>query len=143
MSENNETFLHRWFEEVWNKRCEEAIDEMLADDVIGHGLTDADGSTVRGRDSFKNLHRAFLAAYPDFNITVEDVITEGDKMAARCRVSGTHTGDGIGIAPTDQPVEFTGMIMVRVKDDKMVEAWNEFNFMEMYSQIGALTLNRQ
>lgn len=139
----NETFLHRWFEEVWNKRSEEAIDQMLAEDVVGHGLIDAEGNTVRGKDSFKNLHRAFLAAYSDFNITVEDVVTEGDKMAARCRVSATHTGDGLGVAPTNQPIEFTGMIIVRVKDNQIVEAWNEFNFMEMYSQLGALTLNLQ
>lgn len=136
-----ETFLHRWFEEVWNNRREDAIDEMLAEDVVGHGLNDAEGRTVSGKDSFKNLHRAFLVAYPDFKITVEDVITEGDKMAARCRVSGTHAGDGLGVAPTDQRVEFSGMIMVRVKDDQIVEAWNEFDFMKMYSQVGALTLN--
>ena len=138
-----ETFMHRWFEEVWNKQSETAIDEMCAEDVIAYGLTDAEGNPIRGREGFKELHRAFVSAYPNIKITVEDTVAEGDKIAARCRVSATHTGEGLGVAPTDQPVEFTGMIIVRVKDDKIVEAWNEFDFMKMYSQVGALTLNLQ
>lgn len=136
-----ETFMHRWFDEVWNNKSEKAIDEMCAENVIANGLTDAEGNTVRGIDSYKNLFRAFISAYPDIKISVEDVIGEGDKIVARCRVSATHTGDGLGIAPTDQSVEFTGMTIVRIEDGKIAEAWNEFDFMKMYSQIGALTMN--
>ncbi len=143
MPEEYETFLHRWFEEVWNNQSEDAIDEMCAEDVVANGLTDAEGNTVRGIEAYKNLFRAFISAYPNIKITVEDTISEGDKIAARCRVSATHAGEGIGVAPTNQPVEFTGMTIVRVKDGKIVEAWNEFDFMKMYSQVGALTLNLQ
>ena len=89
------------------------------------------------------MHRAFLSAYPDLKIEVVDTVVEGDKIAARCRVTGSHAGDGIGVLPTNQPVEFTGMTIVQVQDGKIVEAWNEFNFMEMYKQVGALTLNLQ
>jgi predicted ester cyclase len=141
MADNYESFLHRWFEEVWNNRREDAIDEMLDDDVVGHGLTNAEGDTIRGKEDFKNLHRTFLSTYPDLKITVEDIVTEGDKMAGRCRVSATHAGEGLGLAPTNQPVEFTGMIIVRVNDGKIVEAWNEFDFMKMFTQIGALKFN--
>ena len=143
MAEEYATFLHRWFEEVWNNRREDAIDEMLVEEVIAHGLTDAEGNTIRGREGFKTLHRAFLSAYSDMKITVEDTVTEGDKIAARCTVRATHTGEGIGVLPTNQPVEFTTMTMVRIKDGKIVEAWNEVDFMKMYSQVGALTLNLQ
>ena len=139
----DETFLHRWFEEVWNKRREDAIDEMADENVVAHGLNDEKGETVSGRESFKNLHRAFLSAYPDLKITVEDAITEGDKVAARCTIRATHAGEGLGVAPTNQPIEFTGLVFVKIKDGKIVEAWNEFDFMKMYSQIGALTLNLQ
>ena len=72
-----------------------------------------------------------------------DTVVEGDRIAARCRVTGKHDGEGIGLAPTNQPVEFTGMVIVRVKNGKIVEAWNEFNFMEMYKQVGALRLDLQ
>jgi predicted ester cyclase len=134
-------FIHRWFEEVWNKKREDAVDEMLAEDGVGHGLTEPDGSEIRGPESFKRLQRSFLSAYPDLRVEVEDTVVEGDKIAARCRVTGAHQGHGIGVAPTNNPVEFTGMLIVRVKDGKIVEAWNQFDFMKMYEQVGALTLN--
>ncbi len=141
MADNDETFLHRWFEEVWNKGREEAIDEMFAADGIANGLNDADGNPVRGIENFKVLHRNFRSAFPNMEIIVEDTITEGDKIAARCTVRAKHEGEGIGISPTNQPIEFTGLTIVKIKDGKIVEAWNEFDFMKMYSQVGALTLN--
>jgi len=137
------SLIHRWFEEVWNNKREDAVDEMLADDGIAHGLVDADGNEIRGPENFKKLHRQFVETFPDMRIEVEDTVVEDDKIAARCRVTGSHLGRGIGVAPTNGPVEFTGMTIVRVKDGKIVEAWNEFNFMEMYRQVGALSLNLQ
>ena len=100
-------------------------------------------SALRGPAGFKTLHRAFLAAYPDLKIEVEDTVSEGDKIAARCKVTATHLGDGLGVSPTNQPVEFTGLTIIKLKDGKIIEAWNEFDFMKMYGQLGALTLNLQ
>jgi len=133
-------FIHRWFDEVWNNKNEDAIDEMLAADGVGYGLG---AENIVGPENFKMFQRAFVSAYPDLKVTVEDTVVEGDKIAARCRVTGSHEGEGIGLLPTNQPVDFTGMVIVRVRDGKIVEAWNEFNFMEMYKQVGALTLNLQ
>jgi steroid delta-isomerase-like uncharacterized protein len=138
MSDNS--FLHRWFEEVWNNKSEEAVDELLAEDGVGYGLP---GGEIRGPAAFKEYQRSLLSAYPDLRVHVEDAISEGDQIAARCRVTGVHQGDGLGLSATNKPVEFTGLCMVRVKDGKIVEAWNEFNFMDMYQQLGALTLNLQ
>jgi steroid delta-isomerase-like uncharacterized protein len=134
------SFLHRWFEEVWNKKSAAAVDEMLAEDGVGYGLP---GGEIRGPAAFKEYQRALLTAYPDLRVEVEDAITQDDKIAARCRVTGVHQGEGLGLAATNKPVEFTGVCFVRVKDGKIVEAWNEFNFMDMYQQLGALTLNLQ
>lgn len=133
-------FMHRWFEEIWNNQNESAIDDMFAADGVGHGLGT---EPIVGPENFKTFHRAFVSAYPDLKVHVEDTVVEGDKIATRCRVTGSHRGDGIGVAPTDRPVDFTGMVIVRVKDGKIVEAWNEFDFMKMYTQVGALTLDLQ
>jgi predicted ester cyclase len=137
------SFIHRWFDEVWNAQRESAVDEMFAADGVAHGLTDDEGNEVRGPEAFKALHRAFVSAYPDLKIIVEDTVVEGDKIAARCRVTGSHQGHGLGVAPTNAPIEFTGITIVRVQDGKITEAWNEFNFMEMYRQLGALKLDLQ
>ena len=137
-------FVNRWFQEVWNDKSEAAIDDMLAVDAIGYGLSDpAGGDKIVGLEAFKRLHRAFVSAYPDIKVTVEDTVVEGDRVAARCTVTGTHAGDGIGVTPTNSAVEFSGMVIARVKNGKIVESWNEFNFMQMYSQLGVLSLNLQ
>jgi predicted ester cyclase len=133
-------FMQHWFEEVWNNQNEAAIEEMFAADGVGHGLGP---EPIVGPENFKVFHRAFVSAYPDLKVHVEDTVVEGEKIAVRCRVTGSHNGEGIGLTPTNQPVDFTGMVIVRVQDGKIVEAWNEFNFMEMYKQVGALTLNLQ
>ena len=140
METDGAAFVRRWFEEVWNKKRPEAVDEMLAEDGVGYGLP---GGEIRGPAAFKEYQKALVSAYPDLRVTVEDTIVEGDRVAARCRVTGVHQGEGLGIAATNQPVDFTGMLMLTVKDGKIVEAWNEFNFMDMYQQVGALTLNLQ
>lgn len=138
MSEENKQLIRRWFEEVWNKGRAEAIDEMIADDCVVQGLADAAGNPVRGPDEYRAFYAQFRQAFPDIIVTVEDTIAEGDLVAARCSVRGKHGGDGLGIAATQSPVEFTGITIVRWKNGKIVEAWNNFDFMTMYRQVGAL-----
>ncbi len=65
------------------------------------------------------------------------MIAEGDKVAARCSVRDKHTGDHLGVAASNAPVEFTGITIARIKDGKIVEAWNNFDFMKMFQQIDA------
>ena len=137
-SPDKETFVHRWFEEVWNKGRIEAIDELLAEGAVIHGLKGAMGEEVRGPEGFRPFFQAFHSAFPDIRITVETTVSEGNKIAAWCVVRGTHTEDGIGIAPTQKPIEFTGMCMVVVENGKMVEVWNSFDFLSFYQQLGVL-----
>lgn len=138
MSESNRALIHRWFEEVWNKGRSDAVDEMLASDGIAHGLSDDSGQPLRGPEGFKGFHAKFRGAFPDIAVTVEDTICEGDKVVARCSVRGRHSGDSLGFAATQSPVEFTGIAIVRVKDGQIVEAWNNFDFMALYKQLGAI-----
>jgi steroid delta-isomerase-like uncharacterized protein len=136
MAETYDTLAHRWFEEVWNQGRESAIDELLAEDAVAHGLSDQAGDEIRGPAAFKPFVRKFRTAFPDIRIKVEDVIVEGDKIAARCFVTGTHTGPGIMSAPTGRSTQFTGICIVRVKDGKICEAWNNFDFLMLYQQLG-------
>jgi predicted ester cyclase len=66
------------------------------------------------------------------------MIAEGDLVASRCSVRGKHLGHSLGFAATNAPVEFTGMAITRIRDGKIVEAWNNFDFMKMYKQLGAI-----
>src|SRR5919205_947248 len=133
--------MRRWFEEVWNKGREEAIDEMFAEDGVANGLVDESGQALRGPVGFKPFFRRFREAFPEIEVTVEDTVSEGDRVAARCTVRGAHRGDSLGLAATNRPVEFTGICIVRVEDGKIAEAWNNFDFMSMFQQLGALRMD--
>ncbi|MEP6635522.1 MAG: ester cyclase [Acidobacteriota bacterium] len=140
MSDENKALLRRWFEEVWNKGREGAIDEMFAVDGIAHGLADEGGQPLKGAAGFKPFFRKFRSAFPDIEVIVEDVISEGDKVAARCTVRGKHQSDTLGFAATQRPMEISGIAMTRIRDGRIVEAWNNFDFMSMFQQLGAISM---
>ena len=139
MSEENKALVRRWFEEVWNRGREDAIDEMFDVEGIARGLA-GEGGELRGAEGYKPFFRQFRDAFPDIEVVVEDMVAEGDKVAARCSVRASHQSDTLGFAATQQPVAFEGIALVRIRDAKIVEAWNHFDFMGMYRQLGALRL---
>ena len=138
MSEENKQLVRRWFEEVWNKGSVDAIDEMFAEDGIAHGLSDDPSNPIKGPTGFKPFHTVFREAFPNMMITVEDTIAEDDKVAARCSVRARHEGEFMGRAATQAPVDFTGITIVRIYNGKIVEAWNNFDFMILHKQVGLL-----
>ena len=138
MSEENKQLVRRWFEEVWNKGRADAIDEMFDENGIAHGLSDDPGSPIKGPSNFIPFHTLFREAFPNMIIVVEDLVAEGDKVAARCSVRGKHEAEFLGRAATQTPVDFTGITIVRIERGKIVEAWNNFDFMALHKQVGLL-----
>jgi steroid delta-isomerase-like uncharacterized protein len=138
MSEKNKELVYRWFEEVWNQGKREVIDELMAKDGVVHGLADADGNPISGTDGFHCFHDQFRGAFPDIVVNVEDVCAEGDKVVARCSVRATHTGESLGFAATNAPIEIEGVAIVRIENGKIAEAWNHFDFLAMNRQLGVL-----
>lgn len=138
MSEENKQLLRRWFEEVWNKGRADAIEEMFDEYGIAHGLSDDPSNPIRGPRDFRPFHTLFREAFPNMEIVVEDLIAEGDKAVARCSVRAKHEGDFLGRAGSQSPVEFTGIAIVRIENGKIVEAWNNFDFMTLHKQVGLL-----
>jgi steroid delta-isomerase-like uncharacterized protein len=135
MADPRVTLIHEWFEQVWNQGDANAIDRLMADDAVIHGLRDASGNELQGKEGFRPFFQKFRAAFPDLHVEVEDAIVEGEKIACRCLVRGTHRGDSLGFAATLRPVEFTGMCCIRVRDGQIVEGWNNFDFATMSTQL--------
>ena len=133
MNTTPDQLIREWFECLWNQGQEETIERLAAPDVVVHGLAP---SAIRGAAALKPLYRLFRAALPDIHISVDRTVTEGDMVAAHCRVTGTHIGEGLGVAPTGRHVEFWGMAMGRVRGGQLVEGWNCFDFLSLYEQIG-------
>ncbi|MEI6950520.1 ester cyclase [Paraflavisolibacter sp. H34] len=122
------TCSFKWFEEVWNKGRREAIDELLASDILIHGLG-ANGAPLQGSDHFKQYYDALQQQFQDIHFTVEDVISQDDMESARCTATATHKENG-------RQVRFCGLSLVRIQNGKFVEAWNYFDFLSMYRQLG-------
>ena len=136
--EENKALMRRWFKEVWNQGRAEAISELFAEDGVAHGLSDDVNAPLKGPGGFLPFHSQFREAFPDIEVGVEDQIAEGDRVVTRCSVRGKHAGDSLGFAATQSPVDFTGVTITRIKDGKIIEAWNNFDFMKMYKQLGAI-----
>lgn len=146
------TLLHRWFDQVWNRQNTQAIREMLTEDTVHHGLTGPGGPPVRGYDEFEAFHKAFTAAFPDIRIDIDEVVTDGDRIAARYTATATQKGpmpDMAGAAlhggppsmmgPTGKKTVFQGGGICRVNGDKFVEVWNQVDFLKLHYDLSPET----
>ncbi len=140
MSDENKEIMRRWFREVWNEGRIETIDELYAEDCIAHGLNDTEGNPFRGPEGFKTFFKTFHGAFPDIKIEIEEIIAEGDQVMGRCRVRGTHTGDTLGFPATSLPIDVGGITFSRMKDGKIVEGWNYYDFVGLYQQLRAINI---
>lgn len=138
VAEANKALIRRWFEEVWNQGRPEAVREMMSEDCVNHGLSEDVNQPLLGATGFLPFHTQFREAFPNIEVVVEDALAEGDKVAARCSVRGKHVGDSLGFKATDRTTDFDGIVIARVKDGMFVESWNNFDFMRMYKQLGAI-----
>jgi steroid delta-isomerase-like uncharacterized protein len=128
MSQDNIAIARRWFEEVWNQRRAETIDELLAEDSVCH----ADDGPIRGPQEFRDRqHVPFLGAFPDVRVAVEGVLAHGDQVVVRWVATGTHGGHGLGLAPTNRPITLRGMTWLRIRDGKLMEGWQHSNIPEV------------
>jgi len=123
----------RWFDEVWNRRDESAIDRMMHPQAIVHGLGAA---PITGPDQFKPFYRVFQRSFGEMQIDVVHTVVQGEMCAVHCRVRARHLGPDLGGPPTGSPVDFSGITMLRARDGLIVEGWNCFDFLTMYQQIG-------
>ena len=130
MSIANRELVHRWFEEVWNKQSEDAIDQMFAPGGKAYGFPEAN-SILIGPDKFKESHRFLIGAFPDIHVTLQETICENDRVAVTWVARMTHLGDTLGFAPTFQKVSLDGCSVLLVRDGQIHEGKN-------YMEMGAL-----
>jgi len=137
MAAERAAFVTTWFDEIWNKGRLDAIDELLAEDGIVHGLGEA-GGEVSGPAAFRPFVERLRGAFPDIEVKVEQVVDDGDLIAARWVATMTHTGDNLGMPASGKRVTVTGMSMTRLRDGKLVEGWNNWDMLSLMQQVDAI-----
>jgi steroid delta-isomerase-like uncharacterized protein len=133
VSEENKAIFRRYVEEVGNEGNLDLVDEIFSD-YVSH---QPDGSVLeRGPEDVKQFMGEFRSAFPDFHTTIEDQIAEGDRVATRWTMRGTHEGEFRGISPTGKQIAVTGIGIFRFSDGKVVESWDNFDQLGMMQQLG-------
>ncbi len=122
----------RFTEEVWRGQLD-ALDALLDGEFTDH---DPQPEQRPGPEGYKQMATDFFRAFPDLRASNQDVIAEGDKLVVRWNAEATHTGELMGIAPTGKQVRLRGIEILRIRDDRIVERWGEFDAMGMMEQLG-------
>lgn len=135
MSEENKALARRVVEEVWNRGNVAVVDETFAHDYTEHNPRP--GQDV-GIDGYKGGVVMMRSAFPDLHLDVQDVIAEGDRVAIRYTLQGSHEGDLMGLPPSGNRVSSDGMVFARVQGGKIVERWGVQDMLTMLQQIGAV-----
>jgi steroid delta-isomerase-like uncharacterized protein len=112
------------------------VDEFFATDYIYHGPF---GVEARGLEGFKQFAVEFIKAFPDFHMTIEDMIAEGDKVSIRITCRCTHKGKFWDIAPTGKEVTFAAVLIIQWVDGKEVEAWDIWDTASFLQQLGIIS----
>jgi len=134
--EENKKIVHR-YQEIYNRNDLDALSEVVPEDLLTPKIMPGIPTGIEGA---KAAHRIMLAGFPDYQTIIDDLLAEGDKVAARITMSGTNTGSFMGIPPTGKRSSFTGIYIARVANGKIVEHWGEEDSVSLLQQLGALSL---
>lgn len=134
--EANKALVERYVEEFANSQDLDVLDELLIDDFQEHNPFAPEFPP--GRDAIKAIGTGFFTAFPDVHVTIDYILAEGDLVATRHSVVGTHEGDFNGVPPSGNEVTWTELHLWRIEDGQIAEHWGEVNVMNLLIQTGAM-----
>ena len=130
VEENKET-VRRYIEEALNKGNLEVVDDCFSEDWVYNGPAEA-----KGPEGFKQLVTIMRTAFPDLHYTIDDMVGEGDKLVARCTMTGTFKGEFMSIPPTGNQLKIDVVYFYLFKDGKEVKATPFMDTLSFYGQLG-------
>ena len=130
----NETTVREWVEAGCNNGDLRMVDAVYAPDYIGHGS----GSDIVGAEAFKQFITMWRGGFPDFRMTIEDLIAVGDQVVWRFSITGTQQGNFLGVPPTGRSIRITGIVITRFAAGKWSEDYIEVDLLSMLQQLGAI-----
>jgi steroid delta-isomerase-like uncharacterized protein len=137
-TETNKATLRRAIEEGWNQGNVALFDELFAPNFIHH---DPDRPDFRTLEDYKRYVTETRSAFPDFHLTIEDLIAEGEQVVTRWMWRGTHTGGSVWPMPipaTGKQVTVTGITILRFAGGKFVEDWHLVDHLGLFQQLGVI-----
>lgn len=126
------TMYRQMIERVWHGGDLGFIDEVYAPEFVGR----VPRSGYQDLSAFRRYVEETTAGIPDVYFYVKDQILEGDQLATRFQMVGTHTGHFLGIPPTRRPIDVEGVSIHRIKGDRFVESWTVWDVLGLCHEIG-------
>ena len=142
-SEQNKATAGRWFLDIITHGQLAVADEIFAANHIIHDPHAPPGGWPNGPEGMKMVASVFGGGFSDWDITLEDQIAEGDKVATRWNASARHTGPLLGIPPAGKAVRVTGVNVTRFAEGKIAESWFNFDMLSLLQQLGAIPTPEQ
>jgi steroid delta-isomerase-like uncharacterized protein len=136
-TEQNKAIIRRWIEEGWNKGNLAVIDQVYAPDYLQH---EPAPETVSSSEALKHYVGVYQAAFPDLNLSIEDLIAEGDKVVWRFKSSGHNNGPFMGMPATGKPGSITGIVIFRLENNRIVEGWVNIDALGLMQQLGVIPM---
>ena len=118
--------LREWYSEVWEQGNTDAIDRYFAPETMAEGLIP---EMQVGADDFRDLVMAFRHILGEIHVDLPKIIENGDWVSAIIHLRTTRADNGA-------PLQATGSVVGRIKDGRMVEAYNQFDFISLFEQLG-------
>jgi steroid delta-isomerase-like uncharacterized protein len=136
MSTEESKDIVRRFWSVWEEGSIDLVDELLAPDYVNRTPATPDQPT--GPEGVKGVVGMFRSGMPDLKVVIEDMIAEGDKVAVRYTLEGTHEGELFGVPPTGRRLSIKSIAVERVSDGKIREHWRVTDSLDMMQQLGVV-----
>jgi predicted ester cyclase len=138
--DHNKQLIIRFFDEVWNQRQLEIAGDIF--DVECHSFQLGSGapmiSTPRGPEAIKRHIAEWLSGFPDLTCTIEQMISEGDRVSTMLAMDGTHAGEWLGIPPSGKRINIRLMTIHRIRGGKIIEDWVIVESLGFFQQLGIL-----
>lgn len=132
--EENKTVAQRFYDELITQNKLDLVDEIIAADFVEH---EAFPGVSEGREGVRQFFTMMHGAFEGFRFDVEDIIAEGDKVAARITMKGTHSGEFMDIAGTGAEIEVHTIDILRFQNGKVTEHWGVTDGLTLMDQLGA------
>ena len=133
----NKILVQRYYKEMWNTWNFALADELLSAEISFRGSL---GTELRGRSAFCEYMRRTRNAFPDFHNKIEQLIAEGDRVAARLQYTGTHRGEIFGVQPSGKSISYVGAAFFRIAGNRVTEGWVLGDLVSLLRQLGAQML---
>lgn len=132
--------INRFVQELWNERRLEVADAIFANDCVTHQLrSGAPAEAVpRGPQAIKEHVTSWVASFPDLYFSVEQMLSEGDRVAMQLLMEGTHQGTWLGIPPSGERIQIRMFAVHRIVQDKIVEDWVLVESLGVLQQLGVV-----